>query len=173
MTCYCWAKWIRIYYKHTRKSTSSQFKIFFSKQVRKSRIRWNQWTSPEANFANLASTSFRHLHGLSAGCGWFISRKIFDNNLGVRECSEMFLATGLCEAGWWSPKPCIYRAQNLLGPRPICPISCLRVQDSVQLLQEQLHDSMIFYDKTRAYPHVYVCMCTYIYKYKLGTAPTL
>lgn len=55
-----------------------------------------------------------------------------------------------------------YRAQNLLGPRPIRPISGLRIQDSVQLLQEQLHDSMIFYEpcfaKTRANPHVYVCM---------------
>lgn len=65
-----------------------------------------------------------------------------------------------------------YRAQNLLGPRPIRPISGLRIQDSVQLLQEQLHDSMIFYEpcfaKTRANPHVYVCMFVrniYIYIY--------
>ena len=53
-------------------------------------------------------------------------------------------------------------AQNLLGPRPIRPISGLRIQDSVQLLQEQLHDSVIFYEpcfaKNRTNPHVYVCM---------------
>ena len=65
------------------------------------------------------------------------------------------------------------RAQNLLGPRPIRPISGLRIQDSVQLLQEQLHDSVIFYEpcfaKNRTNPHVYVCMFVrniyYIYIY--------
>ena len=60
-------------------------------------------------------------------------------------------------------KNCISpEAQNLLGPRPIRPISGLRIQDSVQLLQEQLHDSVIFYEpcfaKNRANPHVYVSM---------------
>ena len=81
----------------------------------------------------------------------------------VLECSEMCLARGLCEAGRWSQKKMHLSCNlNLLGPRPIRPISGLRIQDSVQLLQEQLHDSMIFYEpcfaKTRANPHVYVCM---------------
>lgn len=80
----------------------------------------------------------------------------------VLECSEMFWRKNSVKQVDDLKKNCIYRAQNLLGPRPIRPISGLRIQDSVQLLQEQLHDSMILHEpcfaRTRANPHVYVCM---------------
>lgn len=99
-TCYCWARWLRIYYKHTRKSISSQFKLLFSRQV--SRIRLNHFQLMpilpilQAQVSEACMVCLLDVAGSSLG-----------RSLTTTSSSWMFrdvLAKKLCEAGRWSQK---------------------------------------------------------------------
>ena len=69
----------------------------------------------------LRTSQTRLLQGLSAGCGWFISRKIFDNSLEERTIETRVVG----HLKQWKTLP---------GAVPICPVTSLRIEDTIEFL---------------------------------------